>query len=204
MADDKKPDGAADSKPAEKKPDTPAEKKPDATGADGKPKVEEPKPEGKDGAGAKAPEAPASYTLKRPEDELFTETDIKRYESTAKTLKLSNDQAQALVDADAAYADELREALLTDLKADKDLGGAKLDSSVADAQKGLQAFLKGSPEDESAVVKAMLERTGYGNHKALVRAFARLGRMMREDSPDGGKGGGGDAKTIAETLYGKG
>jgi hypothetical protein len=99
---------------------------------------------------------------------------------------------------------------LAELKADKDLGGANFERMTGLAIKGRDAFLEGLPAEEAEEIKGMLSLTGYGNNKALVRAFARLGKRVAEDKPLGS--GDGDAGSqhkpgsnaaIAEKLYGK-
>jgi hypothetical protein len=206
--DDKK---AADAVLDGKKPaETPKDEGKETPAPEGEKKTDD-KPAGskdeghKDGEGAPKPEVPEKYELQRPDDELWTDDDIQRYSATAKELKLTQQQAEALLARDVAEGDRIRAAFLTELKADKDLGGTKFDATVAAANKGLREFLKENPEAEQDAVIGMLLRSGYTNNKALVRAFARIGRMTDEDQPDaGGKGGGGGgAKTDAELFYGQ-
>jgi hypothetical protein len=204
MADDKKDDGTKDTpKPDEKKPDTVLDPKakPEEKPAEGEKKDETPKPDSKEPQ-AKVPE---KYELKRPEDALFTDSDMKQYEAQAKELGLTQAQAQKRLALDVANAASIRTTFLEELKADPQIGGDKLDNTVALALKGVDAFFAESPAEEAETFKQLLTVSGYGNHKALVRAFARLGKMMGEDKPDsGGKGGGKENLSDAEAFYGKG
>ena len=61
-----------------------------------------------------------------------------------------------------------------DVKADKEIGGDKLVSSLSVAQRALDQF--GTPE-----LKEYLNSTGLGNHPELVKAFVKIGKSMSED-----------------------
>ena len=123
----------------------------------------------------------------------------------AKELNLSQEQAQKLVDydnaraqaqADASWAEwnatqtEWRDAT----KTDKEIGGAAMNDTIGHAKSFLTQF--GTP----ALTEA-LEATGMGNHPEVVRAFARAGKAMAEDSFVIGAGGPGGPKTHESILY---
>lgn len=55
----------------------------------------------------------------------------------------------------------------------------------------------GGPE-----LRALLERTGLGNHLAIVRTFYEIGKSISEDVLPGGKPAAPQDKTFAEALYG--
>lgn len=81
-----------------------------------------------------------------------------------------------------------------DLKTDKEVGGRAYDANMAKAREAKIAFFP--PE-----VNAVLDRTGLGNHPAIVKGFVRIGKAMGELGTLGGKpvqSGG----TILENLYG--
>lgn len=203
--DGKKPEGEKQLD-GEKKPDSKDEKKPDDKAGDDK---EKPKPgsddkgskDEKDDADSKVPE---KYELQRPEDEAITDGDMAEYIDAAKAIGATLGQAKKFVQFQAERRVKVRDGFLADLKADTDLGGDRLKTSVDVANKGLKAFMKESPQDEQDIVLGLLLRSGFANHKALVRAFARLGKSVAEDKPDhSGKGGAGDRKSDAEMFYGR-
>ncbi|ECR7551308.1 peptidase [Salmonella enterica] len=183
--------GADGAKPAEDKPadgekkegDKPAEKK------------EDDKPEG----------APEKYEFQAAEGvELDTEA-LKDFESVARELNLTNEQAQKLVDAypkilagvqqrQAEAWQQTTEQWAADVKADKEIGGDKLTSNLSAAQRALDLF--GTPE-----LKEYLNTTGLGNHPDLVKTFVKIGKAMSEDGMVTGKNDG--QRSAAEVLYGK-
>ena len=60
-------------------------------------------------------------------------------------------------------------------RTDKEFGGDKLNENLAVAQKAMNAF--GTPE-----LRAVLNKTGLGNHPELIRAFVRAGKAISEDT----------------------
>jgi hypothetical protein len=116
--------------------------------------------------------------------------------------KLQEKAVQALVGAHEA----LVEGWAKDAKADKEIGGGKLEETL---QAGLGALRRFSGADFPAVV-AELERTGLGSHPAMIRMLAKIDKATREDdTPErirGGKGGAKSAdgqKAIHDKLYPK-
>jgi hypothetical protein len=129
---------------------------------------------------------PDKYDLKTPEGVALDEAALAEFEPIAKELKLTNEQAQKLADlhtkrmqeTDKANAEQWKQTTakwVDDVKADKELGGANLDTSVRHAQTALNKF--GTPE-----LLAQMDATGMGNHPELVRVFARIGKAMAEDN----------------------
>lgn len=135
---------------------------------------------------AKVEGAPEKYELKAPEGmELDTEM-LGKFEPAFKELNLSNEQAQKLTDIYAAMKAEeakdfgvkLQEQITSwegELAADTEMGGKNFSDTVRHAQSAIARF--GSPE-----LKQFLARSGSGSHPELVRAFARIGKSMAEDS----------------------
>lgn len=174
--------------------DKPEEKKQD----DGeKPKEEkDKKPEG----------APEKYEFKAAEGaELDTEA-LKDFEPLARELNLNQEQAQKLVDMygtkllpmvqkqQAEAWQKQTEGWAESVKADKEIGGDKLNSNLSAAQRALEQF--GTPE-----LKEYLNGTGLGNHPELVKTFIRIGKAMSEDNMVTGKESG--QRSAAEVIYGK-
>ncbi|HAP2672845.1 peptidase [Escherichia coli] len=153
----------------------------------------------------KKPEgAPEAYEFKAAEGvELDTEA-LKDFEPVARELNLTNEQAQKLVDAypkilagvqqrQADAWQKQTEDWAEAVKADKEIGGDKLESNLSAAQRALDQF--GTPE-----LKEYLNVTGMGNHPELVKAFVKIGKTMSEDGMVSWKQSG--QRSAAEVLYG--
>lgn len=192
-ASDPVPTPASDPAP-EGKPAAPA-KDPEGDKAAEKDKAKE--PEKKD----EKPVVPEKYEFKAPEGvEQLDPQALAVFEPIAKELGLSQEQAQKLVDIYPQIQQQQAEAWskqVTDwgdqVKADKEIGGDKLTASVGQAQKALDQF--GTP-----ALREYLESSGLGNHPELVRAFAKVGKMMSEDKIIMPNQGG--QRSAADVLYG--
>lgn len=146
------------------------------------------------------PVVPEKYEFKAPEGvEQLDPQALAVFEPIAKELGLSQEQAQKLVDIYPQIQQQQAEAWskqVTDwgdqVKADKEIGGDKLTASVGQAQKALDQF--GTP-----ALREYLESSGLGNHPELVRAFAKVGKMMSEDKIIMPNQGG--QQSMAEILY---
>lgn len=144
--------------------------------AEGDKPAEEKKPEG----------APEKYDFKAGEGVELDQEALKDFEPVARELNLTNEQAQKLVDAystkilplvqkqQAEAWQKQTEGWAEAVKADKDIGGANLTSSISSAQRALEIF-------GDADLKQYLNETGLGNHPALVKAFVKVGKAMSED-----------------------
>lgn len=130
--------------------------------------------------------APEKYEFKAGEGVELDQEALKGFEPLARELNLTNEQAQKMVDL---YGEKLlpqiqkqqteawqktTEQWAADVKADKEIGGDKLVSSLSVAQRALDQF--GTPE-----LKEYLNSTGLGNHPELVKAFVKIGKSMSED-----------------------
>lgn len=106
-----------------------------------------------------------------------------------KDAGLTNDQANKLaplameiesrvLQQQADNFDAMKADWAKDAKADKEIGGAKFDASLGLAAKALDmlGFPKGSE------FRKLLDDTGLGNHPDMIRAFARVGAKVGEDS----------------------
>lgn len=132
------------------------------------------------------PTAPEKYEFKAPEGVQLDAQALAEFEPIARELNLTQEQAQKLVElhtkqlqnaalAQTQVASQQLEAWVSDIKADKEIGGANFDTSVRHAQAAAKKF--GSPE-----FLAALDATGMGSHPELVRVFARIGKAMAEDT----------------------
>jgi hypothetical protein len=146
--------------------------------------------------------APEKYDFKAPEGVQLDPTVLGLFEPIAKDLGLTQEQAQKLVDIypqiQAKQVEQWSQQVekwAEDTKSDKEIGGDKLTVNVGLAQKALDTF-------GNKPLRALLDSTGIGNHPEVVRAFAKVGKLMSEDSLVlGGKKGG--QLSAAEVLYGK-
>ena len=128
--------------------------------------------------------APEKYELKAGDIALPAEV-LAKYEPLFREAGLTNEAAQKLVDMRIAEVNAQESTAVEKLvaqhtewlnatKADTEIGGANLDTSVKHAQSAIARF--GSPE-----LKSFLDLSGAGSHPELVRAFARIGKAMAED-----------------------
>lgn len=141
-------------------------------------KVEEKKPE--------AAVVPEKYDFKVPEGTEMDEGLSSAYQEFAKGAKLTQEQFDALTpklaeklteirgEAFKAYSD-LQNKWIGEVKADPEFGGAKLESSLADAAKAIDSF--GGP-----ALRDALRVTGAGNNPAIVKAFIQIGKLISDES----------------------
>lgn len=153
-----------------------------------------------------APVIPEKYDLKLPDGAHLDASAIEAVSAQAKALKLTNEQAQALLtEQDKAVAQyaakqqaewaEQGQKWVAEIKADPEIGGATFDASISKAKQAVEKF--GTPAFREA-----LESTGLGNHPEVVRVFARIGRAMSEDKLVTGAGSSGAQRDPASVLYG--
>lgn len=155
----------------------------------------------------KKPEgAPEKYEFNAAEGVELDADALKDFEPVARELNLTNEQAQKLVDVygtkilplvqkqQAEAWQKQTEGWAESVKADKEIGGDKLTSSISTAQRALGTF--GTPE-----LKEYLNATGLGNHPELIKVFVKVGKAMSEDGMVTGKESG--QRSAAEVLYGK-
>ncbi|HCH6765088.1 TPA: peptidase [Serratia marcescens] len=146
------------------------------------------------------PAAPEKYEFSAPEGQELDANALAVFEPIAKELGLSQEQAQKLVDIYPQIQQQQAEAWSKQVadwgeqvKADKEIGGDKFNASVGAAQRALDQF--GNTE-----LREYLNASGLGNHPALVRFCAKVGKAMAEDTfvvP--GQGG---QRSAADILYG--
>lgn len=126
-----------------------------------------------------APEEYAEFTM--PEGVELDPALTDKFKATAKELNLSQDKAQKLVELaaemrqrDAETIVNMRQEWIDQTKADPEIGGAKLNDTLAAAKRGLNAY--GTPQ-----FIELLNQSGLGNHPEVVRVMARAGRAVSED-----------------------
>lgn len=132
------------------------------------------------------PEVPEKYEFKVPEGMTLDEAALAQFEPLAKELGLPQEQAQKLVDlyaaqkqADAkALADSWTKQQQTwnqEMAADKEFGGQNFNTTKNQANAVLAKF--STPEEVKAI-----EAMGLGSYPPFVKALARMGKAMGEDS----------------------
>jgi len=148
----------------------------------------------------KKPAAPEKYNFAAPEGQALDANALAVFEPIAKELGLTQEQAQKLVDIYPQIQQQQAEAWSKQIadwgeqvKADKEIGGDKFNASVGLAQRALDQF--GNPE-----LREYLNASGLGNHPALVRFCAKVGKSMAEDSFVMPNQGG--QRSAADILYG--
>jgi len=104
-----------------------------------------------------------------------------------KELGLTQEQAQKLVDLQAAKAgqdeqsrldefEDLKNEWMEASKNDKEFGGDKFDQSIGEARLALEKL--GTPE-----LTNLLNDYGVGNHPEIIRIMSKMGALLKEDSP---------------------
>jgi len=148
----------------------------------------------------KKPAAPEKYEFAAPEGQALDANALAVFEPIAKELGLTQEQAQKLVDIYPQIQQQQAEAWSKQIadwgeqvKADKEIGGDKFNASVGLAQRALDQF--GNPE-----LREYLNESGLGNHPALVRFCAKVGKSIAEDSFVVPNQGG--QRSAADILYG--
>lgn len=138
-----------------------------------------------------APEAYADFTL--PEGFTLDGERLEFAQGLFRELNLSQDAAQKAVEAfckaDAENAatrqqflDSERQQRIEDWgQQSKETFGAKYDETIALARAGVAAV-------NSPGLLAAFNDEGWGNHPELIRAFAKLGEMVRGSGPKGLEG----------------
>ena len=148
------------------------------------------------------PGAPEQYEFQAPEGQAFDAAVLEAYSDVAKELNLSQEDAQKLLDKVAPVMQarqqeqiaQVQEDWANATRADKELGGDKLDASLSVAKKALDAFA--TPE-----LKTLLNQSGLGNNPEVIRFMYRAGKAMSEDKIVTGRQTTGGDKSLAEKLY---
>jgi hypothetical protein len=150
-------------------------------GAEGVKPEGEAKPEGEGAKKTETEGAPETYEFVAPEGVELDKDLLGEFHPVAKELNLKQADAQKLVDIAAKIITKQFDALAATHEAwaessrtDKDIGGDNLQPSLTLGKKVLDAF--GSPE-----LRTVLNETKLGNHPALIKAFAKIGKAMSED-----------------------
>ena len=154
-----------------------------------------------------APEAYEAFTL--PEGASLDAEQLAEASALFRSVALSQEQAQKFVDLalarDARLAEraaeqgakafvELQNRWVAEVKADPEIGGGRLEPSLALARRAIDRL-------DVPGLGAALDLTGAGNHPAVVKAFVRLGQMMAENRFRPGDAVPPAPRSLAEVIY---
>lgn len=155
-------------------------------------------------------EKPIEYeAFKLPEGVELDDTLLGEFTPLAKELKLTQEQAQKLIDLQAKSVQQMSEQMsermesehLTRVKewadkarADEEFGGARFAESINGAKSALKKF--GTPELET-----LLNETGFGNHPEVIRVFHKISKLVSEDAVIASGQGGAKPQDPAKLLY---
>ncbi len=163
-------------------------------------------PDGSDGTATADKVVSENYDFKAPEGVTFDADVLGEFSGVAKELKLSQADAQRVVDVGAKLSQKWQAQQTSAIEkvtaewvsaatADKEYGGDKLAESLSVAKKAVQAF--GTPE-----LSKLLEESRLGNHPEVIRFMVRAGKAISNDSiVVGGSGVSAKSKSTAEVLY---
>lgn len=154
----------------------------------------------------KTDEASITYeTFKVPEGMEIDSAALESFLPLAQAQKLSQEDAQKYVDLFAKGAEraaelqaqtwvDLKNTWETETRADKEIGGERLDESLQYAK--LSVVKLGT-----VALSQALEITGFGNHPEFVRFFAKVGKLISDDKFDFGSLSGEGSKTHEDILF---
>lgn len=147
-----------------------------------------------------APAVPEKYDFKMPDGIELDTAAADEFSTIAKELGLSQENAQKVAEVGAKMVQRQQEAHLKQVeewvgavKADKEIGGEKLNENLAVARKTIETF--GSPE-----LKSLLNETGLGNHPEIVKLAYKIGKAISDDGFVRG-GATTSPKSMAEIMY---
>lgn len=155
---------------------------PEGNEEDGKDKSSEEEPDDD----AKKSDVPEDYEFTFAEGIEIDSEVLGNLKEVAKELGLSQEQAQKVADLGAKQAERWAQAQqdamqaaeaewIDTIKADKEIGGDKLNETVAVAVRAIDRF--GSPE-----FKTFLKESRLGNHPEMIRFAYQAGKAIADDS----------------------
>ena len=152
--------------------------------------------------------APDKYDLKLSDGSLLKPENVNAITEFAKSNKLSNEQAQAVLDREnanfAAYVDaqkkqvvEEQQAWIKEAKEDEEIGGDNLGKNM---ELSKRLIAKYGPEGFAKE----LEDSGYGNYPNLIKFIVRIikANNFAEDTLVSPNASGSGKKSLEEVFYG--
>ena len=149
------------------------------------------------------PEEYADFTF--PEGIEIDKAQLDAAKAQFKEAGYTQEQAQKAIDLYIKSMQEQQELFLqerknwvNEIKADKEFGGDKFDSTVKGAQLALRKF------DGDGQMIQLLETSGFGDHPGVIKFLARIHAAMGEDQVFGERQNDkGKSAPVHERLYGK-
>lgn len=155
---------------------------------------------------------PDRYEIKLPDGALLDPAHVEKVSAYAKEHKLSNDEAQRVLERDNAVLAEYFDANKKDgpewtrrvneweglALADKEIGGTP-ENLKASAELGKRVINKFFPES----IVGWLNETGYGSHPDILKGFVKLGKMMADDQLVQPGNVPGNKKSVEDLFYGE-
>lgn len=124
------------------------------------------------------------------------------FDMHAEAIAKAREGAQHEVQQALKEFEATRAGWVSSIKSDPEVGGPNFTPSLGSAQRAIQ-YAGG------AALRAALEESGYGDHPAFFKAFAKLGALIKEDGIQSDGEGGAAGKTkisnlqeLGERLYG--
>lgn len=156
---------------------------------------------------------PEAYDIKAVDGYEVTPELMDSLSPLLKELKIPQAGAQKLADLhmsvmqqQASEASAARKQVISgwteSIKKDPEFGGARFNENMGLARRGLQAVM---PKDAGAAkeLTELLNGSGMGNHPEIIKAFARVGKMVKEDSALSGTAGGTVSDDPVELMFAK-
>lgn len=143
------------------------------------------------------------YTgFKLPEGLTFDTEKLTEFSTVAKELKLSQEQAQKLVDFQSSYVLQQKEKALSEYQTQVNQWKEETKKVLGNnLEKDLVLVAKVRDRYGSSNLTKLLDDSGLGNHPEIIKFFVNVGKIVSEDSLDVGKNKTVESKTIAERLY---
>lgn len=150
---------------------------------------------------AKAFKAPEGFNLNETSMASFAEVingDLSPKERGEKLMGLYADTVKSIGEANMAAWQKTNDEWVNEVKADKEIGGDKLDATRAEIAKAIDGLgEKLAPEFRKA-----LDITGAGNHPAVVRALSSWAKALNEGKHvSGAPASQKEAIDLAKTWY---
>ena len=130
------------------------------------------------------PIVPDKYELKLPEGSLLKPDYIDKFSAYAKEKKLSNEQAQELLngrheavkehdDSQWKMVEDAKTGWIEKGKTDTEFGGANYEKNITIAVEESKRFM-------SPGFKQILDKSGIGNHPEVIRVFIKYAKFIKE------------------------
>jgi hypothetical protein len=154
---------------------------------------------------AKEQGAPDKYAdFKLPKGMTLDKAMADQFIALAKELNLPQDKAQKLVDMYAGTMIEQAKVSANGfVKMVSDWAEETKTELGADAQKQLSFAFKAIQKFGSPGLRQLLNETGVGSHKEMVKCFIAIGKAISEDTTTPASGSGAGSESPEDVLYGK-